>query len=61
MLKEVFMAFDEDGSGTLSEDELKKAVSSFDKDGNGRIDAGEVEEAMSKAGLTQRDLDELIK
>ena len=56
------MAFDADGNGTLTESELKAGLKELAKDSEtGKFGQNEMEKALACAGLTQHDLDDLLK
>lgn len=75
-LQEMIKEVDLDSSGTIDFDEfkalmvaqsgdpesrLKTAFSVFDEDGSGLISANEMRDVMNKFGLTNEELDQLIK
>jgi hypothetical protein len=56
-LRHIFMAFDQDGNGTLTESELKKGIAILDT-GDGST---AIEKSFQNAGLDQKDMDDLMK
>jgi len=60
-LKKVFAAFDDDGDGTLTVEELNYGLQELDTDNSGSLEPNEIAEAFEQAGLGQEDMDELIQ
>lgn len=59
-LKAVFLQFDNDGNGVLTENELKAGLREIDVNGDGQIDESELQMKFREAGLSQRDLHDLM-